>query len=752
MSFPYQRERRHFYQCIREKMVKIRHLFSRPLTLTEKILALHLEKPFVWKRGESILPLLPDHVAMQDATAQMALLQFMLLQRRESAVPTTLHCDHLITARRGASFDLEDSLRENNEIFSFLQTAASKYGMGFWQPGMGIIHQVILENYAFPGGLLLGTDSHTPNGGGLGMMAVGVGGADAVDGLAGIAWELQAPRLIGIHLKGQLSDWVAPKDLILSLSGQLTTKGGTGCVIEYFGPGVRSLSCTGRATVCNMGAELGATTSIFPYDSRAADYLRVTQRSPLVEWADAIAKELQADPEVVQNAESYYDQLIEVDLSYLEPYVNGPYSPDRARSLSEFIAWAKSGECTSPLTLSAGLIGSCTNSSYEDMDKVCSLARQVTERGFSLPIPLLITPGSRTISLTLERDGHLPLLRAMGANILSSACGPCIGQWQRKKGEAERTNSILTSYNRNFAGRNDGSQHTHCFLASPELVLAISCAGRLDFDPRKDLLLNSTGTPFLLCPPKGREFPERGFIFEKRSCIHSTPNPSLSLSIAVKSRRLQELQLFPPPNRELFQKKMAILAHIEGKCTTDHISPAGKWLRFRGHLENISDNLLSGAYDKWEKVRGMSRELEGEELLSFAELAKHYQKRNLPWIIIADENYGEGSSREHAAMEVRFLGGAAVLALSFARIHETNLKKQGVLALQFAEKKDSERVQRGDYMLLTGLQQFAPKELFIITLLHKNGEREELSFKHSYTPEQIDWFWAGSALGKYIHV
>lgn len=735
-----------FYESLPKRIKKIKEFTRRPLTLTEKILYSHLatelkESP---QRGKTYSEFFPDRVAMQDATAQMALLQFVSSGKSKTAVPTTVHCDHLIQAEVGAVADLSRANEESREVFNFLQSVCSKYGIGFWQPGAGIIHQVLLENYAFPGGLMIGTDSHTPNAGGLGMLAIGVGGADAVDVMAGMAWELKFPRLIGVHLTGKLNGWASSKDVILKIAGILTVKGGTGHILEYFGEGAESISCTGKGTICNMGAEIGATTSVFPYDSRMYDYLKATEREDVAKLADKMKEYLMADPEVLENPERYYDQLIEINLSELEPYVNGPYSPDKAWKISELAEAVKSHGY--PEKISVALIGSCTNSSYEDIERAASIARQAMEHGLHAQSPLTITPGSELIRATIERDGQLNLLEQIGGLVLANACGPCIGQWKRHDVTFGEKNSILTSYNRNFSGRNDANPGTHSFVASPEIVIALSLAGRLTFNPLTDTLFNNVGEEVKLSPPTGKELPERGFIEGMKGYLAPELDGSkIEVEVNPESSRLQLLTPFQAWDGEDF-KNLYVLLKVQGKCTTDHISPAGKWLQYRGHLNNISDNMFIGAVNAFREEIGKGKNLLTGEIENFSQIARKYKVANIGWVAIGDENYGEGSSREHAAMEPRYLGGKAVIAKSFARIHETNLKKQGILALTFANSEDYDKIQEDDKLDIIGLKTFEEGKPLILVINHSDGNKEECYLNHSYNKNQIEWFKAGSAL------
>jgi len=735
-----------FYRALPQHLKDIRQIVDHPLTLTEKILYAHYAHPIKEEatRSKSYIEFAPDRVAMQDATAQMALLQFMSARRPKTAVPTTVHCDHLILADTGAAEDLKRATNESREVFDFLQSVSNKYGIGFWKPGAGIIHQVILENYAFPGGLMIGTDSHTPNAGGLGMLAIGVGGADAVDVMAGMPWELKFPKIIGVRLTGLLQGWTSAKDVILKVAGILTVKGGTGAIIEYFGPGTSSISCTGKGTICNMGAEIGATTSVFPYDSRMADYLRATKRESIAQLADGVVDCLIADQEVLDEPSAYYDEVIEIDLSVLEPHINGPYTPDLAWPLSEFAeAVRKNGY---PDAISVALIGSCTNSSYEDMERATSVAQQAVKQGLKSACMLTITPGSEQIRATIERDGLLTTLEKIGGLVLANACGPCIGQWKRHDVAFGEKNSILTSYNRNFAGRNDANPGTHSFVASPEIVIALSLAGRLSFNPITDSLINAQGMPVRLVPPTGDELPKKGFDQGNVGYIAPVEDGSqVTVIVDPQSDRLQLLEPFKAWNKNPLIG-LRILVKVEGKCTTDHISPAGKWLKFRGHLDKISNNLLTGGNNAFRDLIGSAINQRTGEIDTLPAIARDYRDHEISWVIIGDENYGEGSSREHAAMEPRFMGGKAVIVRSFARIHETNLKKQGMLALTFADPADYEKIQEKDELSILGLETFAPGKQLILDIKHEDGTEEQIPLNHSYNEGQIGWFKAGSAL------
>jgi aconitate hydratase len=724
-----------------------RRRLGRPLSYAEKVFTGHLADP----QGQELAPghayveLRPDRVAMQDATAQMAVLQFMLAGRNETAVPTTVHCDHLIMAHVGAAADMQTARVTNSEVYDFLRSASARYGIGFWGPGAGIIHQVVLEKYAFPGGMMIGTDSHTPNAGGLGMFACGVGGADAVDVMAGFPWEVLQPKLVGVRLTGSLGGWTAPKDVILKVCELLTVKGGTNRVIEYFGPGTASISATGKGTITNMGAELGATTSIFPYDARMATYLKATGRGELADLADRHAELLRADPEVESDPARFFDEVVEIDLSRLEPHVVGPHTPDLARPVSRLAADAKQNGW--PLRLSSALIGSCTNSSYEDLERSADVARQARRHGAKTRTPLWVTPGSEQIHQTIRRDGQLEDFEAIGAVVLANACGPCIGQWRRDDVADGEANSIINSYNRNFKKRNDGNAGTCSFIASPEIVVAYALAGTLDFDPLKDELPGD-GARFRLAPPApAPEIPPKGFVASAAG-YEAPPRDASRVKVEVSpsSDRLQILEPFPAwDGKDVLDAPLLLKA--AGKCTTDHISPAGKWLRFRGHLENISDNMFSGAVNAFSGKAGAGTDaLSGERDVPFAKIARHYKAEGLRWVVVGDENYGEGSSREHAAMSPRLLGAAAVIVRSFARIHETNLKKQGLLPLTFADAADYEKVREGDRVSVVGLSSLRPGQPLRAIFRHANGAQDEVSVRHTLSAEQIEWFRAGSAL------
>jgi len=737
------------YSKMPEKIDKARTALGRPLTLSEKILYAHLheDSPLQeYRRGADYVFFQPDRVAMQDATAQMALLQFMSCGRKTVAVPSTVHCDHLIQAKSGAETDLQAALDQSSEVFDFLQSVSNKYGIGFWKPGAGIIHQIVLENYAFPGGMMIGTDSHTVNAGGLGMVAIGVGGADAVDVMAGMAWELKMPKLIGVKLTGKLSGWTSSKDVILKVAGILTVKGGTGAIVEYFGPGAESLSCTGKGTICNMGAEIGATTSTFGYDESMSRYLRATDRADVAELADSIAPYLTGDAECYENPEKYFDQVVEINLSELEPHINGPFTPDLAWPISKFAAAVK--EHGYPKTLEVGLIGSCTNSSYEDLDRAASLAKQAVDKKLKAKSEFTITPGSEQIRFTVERDGQLAAFEKIGGLVLANACGPCIGQWARHTDDPNRKNSIITSFNRNFSKRNDGNPNTHSFVASPELVTAMAIAGDLTFNPLTDTLINEDGQAVMLDPPSGAELPSRGFAVEDAGFVAPAEDGSaVQIAVSPDSNRLQLLDPFKPiKNEEL--KGMRILIKAKGKCTTDHISMAGPWLKFRGHLENISNNLLIGAINYFNDESNRVLNLVKDEYMAVPDSARAYQAAGIGTVVFGEENYGEGSSREHAAMEPRYLGVKAVIVKSFARIHETNLKKQGMLALTFANPADYDKIRQDDTIEIVGFEAMAPGQPLTIALHHADGSREDIKVNHTYNQAQIEWVKAGSALNK----
>ncbi len=735
------------YAALPEKIEEIKSKLQRPLTLTEKILYTHLVKSEVLKdyeRAVDYVNFSPDRVAMQDATAQMALLQLMNSGRKTVAVPSTVHCDHLIQAHISASVDLSTANDTNREVYDFLSAVSNKFGIGFWKPGAGIIHQVVLENYAFPGGMMVGTDSHTVNAGGLGMIAIGVGGADAVDVMAGMPWELKMPKLIGVKLTGQLSGWASPKDVILKLAGILTVKGGTNAVIEYFGEGTNSISATGKGTICNMGAEVGATTSIFPFDEKSAAYLEATGRAEVAALALKNIAHLQPDAEVVAQPEKYYDRLIEINLSELEPYINGPFTPDAAYTLSEFAQVVK--EKAYPQKMEAGLIGSCTNSSYEDLTRAASVVKKAKEAGLKVEAQFIINPGSEQVRYTAERDGVLGEFESVGAVVMANACGPCIGQWKREQEIPDRPNSIITSFNRNFAKRNDGNPNTHTFISSPEIVAALTIAGDLCFNPVKDTLINEKGEKVKLSEPKGYELPLLGFDVKDAGYIAPLADGSaVEVKISPDSKRLQILEPFKAWDGKDYINQ-PLLLKAKGKCTTDHISMAGPWLRFRGHLDNISDNMLIGAVNAFTDKTNAVLDPETGEYLAVPALARKYKAQGIGSVVVAEENYGEGSSREHAAMEPRFLNVKAILVKSFARIHETNLKKQGMLALTFADKGDYDKVREDDKISVLGLTTFAPGKNLIIQLQHSDGTSEQFEALHTYNSAQIEWFKAGSAL------
>jgi aconitate hydratase len=734
------------YARFPEACATARERLGRPLTLAEKILFSHADDPATigLNRGADYGNFRPDRVAMQDATAQMALLQFALADLPTVATPTTVHCDHLIQARVGAAEDLSDALLSNEEVYEFLRSVSRKYGIGFWRPGSGIIHQVILENYAFPGGMMIGTDSHTPNAGGLGMVAIGVGGADAVDVMAGWPFNMRLPRLIGVRLTGQLSGWTAPKDVILKVAGILTVKGGTGAIVEYFGPGAEAISATGKATVTNMGAEIGATTSLFPYDAASARYLKATRREEFADLADRFAEYLRPDPEVDADPERFFDRVIEIDLDTLEPHVVGPHTPDLARPVSAMAeAVEKEGYPAEP---TYALVGSCTNSSYEDIGRAAHVARQASAAGLRVQTPLLITPGSEQVRATIERDGLLGDLEAIGATVLANACGPCIGQWKREDKAAGERNSIITSYNRNFPRRNDGSAETLAFIGSPETVVAMALAGRIDFDFVHDPL-RTNGSEVQLEPPVADELPAEGFDAGVSGFSAPAEDPSqIEIVVRPDSDRLQLLEPFPAwDGNDLTDLRVALKA--AGKCTTDHISPAGPWLKYRGHLDNISGNLFIGANNAFTPGEsGMGIDARDGTKRPLPELCRSYHEAGIEWVAVGDENYGEGSSREHAAMEPRFLGGRVVIVRSFARIHEANLKKQGVLALTFADAADYDKVLADDTVDITGLAELAPGRNVTVVIHHADGTSEEIETTHTMSPEHIDWFRAGSAL------
>ena len=728
------------YEHLPSNVAAARALVGRPLTLAEKILYAHMvELPTAaYTRGGAYVDFNPDRVAMQDATAQMALLQFMSAGIPTVAVPSTVHCDHLIRAEHGATNDLETSLKENKEVFDFLSSVSQKYGIGFWKPGAGIIHQVVLENYAFPGGMMIGTDSHTPNAGGMGMIAIGVGGADAVDVMAGMPWELQMPKLIGVKLTGKMNGWTSPKDVILKLAGILTVKGGTGAIVEYFGDGTASFSATGKGTICNMGAEIGATTSVFPYDASMERYLLSSDRADVAALANTVAEHLRADDEVFANPSAYYDQVIEINLDTLEPHINGPFTPDRAMELSEFVKAVKDNNW--PEDLRVGLIGSCTNSSYEDMSRVAAIADFATKNGLKAKAEFTITPGSEQVRATIERDGILAKLENIGGTVLANACGPCIGQWKRHDVQQGDRNSIITSFNRNFTGRNDGIKETHAFVASPETVAAFVLAGKLTTNFMKEPI-----DGVMLQPPVGDELPAQGFVPDPDGFIAPAADGStVSVVIEPSSNRLQALEAFKAPVAAEYID-MPLLLKAKGKCTTDHISMAGPWLRFRGHLDNISNNMFIGAINYINDTANSVKNVFTGEHGEVPATARDYKARGIAWVVVGDENYGEGSSREHAAMEPRFLGGKAIIVKSFARIHETNLKKQGMLPLTFVNPADYDKIREGDRMSID-ITTLAPGSNVTLTVKHDDGNSETIELKHTMNEQQLGWFKAGSAL------
>ncbi|MDQ2719677.1 MAG: aconitate hydratase [Bacteroidota bacterium] len=735
-----------FYEGYSEKIATSRKVVNHPLTLTEKILYAHLWKDATeaFIRGKSYVDFAPDRVAMQDATAQMALLQFMQSGRTKVSVPSTVHCDHLIQAETGAVTDLSRAKTQNKEVYDFLASVSNKYGIGFWKPGAGIIHQVVLENYAFPGGMMIGTDSHTVNAGGLGTIAIGVGGADACDVMAGLPWELKFPKLIGVKLTGKLSGWTSAKDIILTVAGILTVKGGTGAILEYFGEGATSLSCTGKGTICNMGAEIGATTSIFGYDLKMAEYLKGTGRAEVAAEADKVHENLTGDKEVYENPEKYFDQVIEINLSELEPHINGPFTPDLAWPISKFAEAVKTNNW--PEELEVGLIGSCTNSSYEDITRAASVAKQATDNGIKTKSEFTITPGSEQVRFTVARDGYLDIFEKMGGVVLANACGPCIGQWARHSNDPNRKNSILTSYNRNFAKRNDGNPNTHAFVASPEITTALAIAGSLTFNPLTDFLTNDKGEKIKLEEPQGIEMPVKGFAVEDAGFQKPAEDGSnIEVIVSPTSDRLQILEPFAA-----WQKTdlncLKLLIKAKGKCTTDHISMAGPWLKYRGHLDNISNNLLIGAVNFFnDKTNLVKNRLTGE-YGPLPETQRAYKAAGIGSIIVADENYGEGSSREHAAMEPRHLGVKAVLVKSFARIHETNLKKQGLLGVTFNNKEDYDKILEDDVIDITGVENFTVDKPLVVHLTHKDGTSDSFLVNHTYNEQQIEWYKAGGAL------
>lgn len=739
---------KNFYSGLESKSQHTRNLLNRPLTFTEKVLFSHaVEDKFLdkLKRGSSYVDFSPDRVAMQDATAQMALLQFIMADKEKVAVPTTVHCDHLIQAKLGSDKDLISAKDTNFEVYSFLESVSKKYGIGFWEPGAGIIHQVVLENYAFPGGMMIGTDSHTVNAGGLGMIAIGVGGADAVDVMVGMPWELKFPKLIGVQLLGKLNGWASAKDVILKVAGILTVKGGTGSIVEYFGPGAENLSCTGKGTICNMGAEIGATTSIFSYDHNMANYLRSTDRIDLADLADQYSNDLTGDNEVYENPEKYFDEVITIDLNTLEPHINGPFTPDLATPISEFAKTAEKNDW--PLKLDVGLIGSCTNSSYEDITRAASVAGQALEKKLKVKSDFTVTPGSEQVRYTVDRDGYLDVFRDIGGMVLANACGPCIGQWAREGAEKQEKNSIITSFNRNFAKRADGNPNTHGFVASPEIVTAMAIAGDLRFNPLKDKLMNEEGKEVLLEEPRGIELPPKGFAVENNGYIDPKQfeGEEVVINVNPDSKRLQLLEPFESWDGKNFTN-VKLLIKAKGKCTTDHISMAGPWLFYRGHLDNISNNLLTGAINFFNDRPNHIKNQINEKYDELPKVQRMYKSKNIQTIVVGDENYGEGSSREHAAMEPRHLGVKVVLVRSFARIHETNLKKQGMLALTFNNKVDYDKILEDDTFNFRNLDEFSVGKTLDIEIVHSDGSIDVISCNHTYNTSQIDWFRAGSAL------
>jgi aconitate hydratase A / 2-methylisocitrate dehydratase len=738
---------RALYASMPERLSRARREWNRPLTLTEKILVAHVHGwgAQKWERGAATLRLRVDRVAMQDATGQMALLQFMQAGKAQVAVPSTVHCDHLIRAQSGASEDMRRAVTENNEVYEFLHSASRKYGIGFWKPGSGIIHQVVLENYAFPGGLMIGADSHTPNGGGLGMLAIGVGGVDCGEVMAGLPWEVLHPKLVGVHLTGKLSGWAAPKDVITYLCGLLTVKGGTNKIVEYFGPGADSISATGKGTICNMGAELGATTSVFPFDDRMAAYLEATDRRDVARLAAEHRVHLVPDPEVLRHPKDFYDEVVEIDLSALEPHIVGPHSPDRDRPVSKLAADVKTNGW--PADIKAALIGSCTNSSYEDMRRAAHIAVQGLRAGLRARTPFLVTPGSERIYQTIKRDGIMATFEQMGGTVLANACGPCIGQWKRSDVGKDETNTIVSSFNRNFPGRNDGSQATLSFLTSPEIVTALAFAGTLDFDPLHGTLTTPDGKAFRFAPPEGEELPHQGFARgEEGYEAPAADGAAVQVIVRPDSERLQLLQPFPRWDGRDFER-LPILVKTKGKTTTDHISPAGAWLKYRGHLDKISDNMFLGALNAFTGETGKGvNVLSGEAGVPFTRIARDWKARDVGWLVVGDENYGEGSSREHAAMSPRYLGARVVLVKSFARIHETNLKKQGILPLTFANPKDYDLFEQADRVSVVGLQALAPGRPVEVRIHKPDGRTVTIQARHGLTEEHIGWFRAGSAL------
>ncbi len=735
------------YETIGHRVNKAKEVTGKPLTLAEKILYSHLyesEPTASYNRGESYVDFAPDRIACQDATAQMALLQFMQAGKEKVAVPTTVHCDHLIQAKIGAAADLQNALNSSNEVFNFLESVSNKYGIGFWKPGAGIIHQVVLENYAFPGGMMIGTDSHTVNAGGLGMLAIGVGGADAVDVMAGMAWELKFPKLIGVKLTGKLNGWTAPKDVILKVAGILTVKGGTGAIVEYFGEGAESMSCTGKGTICNMGAEIGATTSTFGYDESMERYLRATGRDGVADLANDVKEHLTGDPEVYANPEQYFDQVIEINLSELEPHVNGPFTPDLATPISQMSNLSDEKEW--PRKVEWGLIGSCTNSSYEDISRAASIAEQALAKGLKPAAEFGINPGSEQVRFTIERDGFIDTFDQLGAKVFTNACGPCIGQWDRAGADKKEKNTIVHSFNRNFAKRADGNPNTHAFVTSPEMVAALAISGDLGFNPLTDTLTNDKGEQVKLDPPTGWELPPKGFDVEDPGYLAPAEDGSgIEVKVAQDSKRLQLLEGFTPwDGQNITGAKLLIKA--QGKCTTDHISMAGPWLRYRGHLDNIANNTLTGAVNAFNGETDKVKNLLTGAYAGVPDVQRAYKAEGIPTIVVGDQNYGEGSSREHAAMQPRHLGVRAVLVKSFARIHETNLKKQGMLALTFADEADYDKIQEDDTINFLDLTDFAPGKSLTLEFVHADGSKDEVVTNHTYNEGQIAWFKAGSAL------
>lgn len=738
-----------FYEALPNRVEEARKTLGRPLTLTEKILYAHLhaDSPLQnYNRGKDYVFFAPDRVAMQDATAQMALLQFMTCGREKTAVPSTVHCDHLITAQVGAAEDLQTANRVNAEVYDFLASVSSKYGIGFWKPGSGIIHQIVLENYAFPGGMMIGTDSHTPNAGGLGMVAIGVGGADAVDVMVGMAWELKMPKVIGVKLTGKLSGWTSPKDVILKVAGILTVKGGTGAIVEYFGEGAQAMSCTGKGTIGNMGAEIGATTSTFGYDESMGRYLRATGRAEIAALADGVADHLTGDAECYANPEQYFDKVIEIDLSTLEPHINGPYTPDLAWPISQFAQAVK--ENNYPQKLEVGLIGSCTNSSYEDLDRAASLAKQAVAKHLKVKSEFTVTPGSEQIRFTVQRDGQLQAFEDMGGVVLANACGPCIGQWNRHTDDPTRANSIITSFNRNFSKRNDGNPQTRAFVASPEIVTALAIAGDLTFNPLTDTLINEDGVAVMLDAPTGDELPTRGFAVEDAGFQAPAANgASLTITVSPASERLQLLEPFVPITQSQVTG-MRILLKVKGKCTTDHISMAGPWLEYRGHLQNIAKNTFISAVNVFNEETNKVINYVTGEYMSVPDSGLAYRDAGIGTVVFGEENYGEGSSREHAAMQPRFLGVKAVIVKSFARIHETNLKKQGLLGLTFVNPYDYDLIRQDDLIDIVGFEEMNPSSNLTVVLHHSDGTQDQFEAAHTYNEQQIAWVRAGSALNK----